>query len=77
VGSRSIASRAIYLNATANEPPRGTSSMSNNDSMKADPFNRSEHIRHEGKFDLVPSPVAETYIRHDQKGDRTRCSEER
>jgi hypothetical protein len=27
--------------------------------------------RHEGKFDPVVSCVAETYIRHDQKGDRT------
>jgi predicted SnoaL-like aldol condensation-catalyzing enzyme len=34
-------------------------------------FNRWEQVWHEGKFDLVPGCVAETYIRHDQKGDRT------
>ncbi|MGB6451478.1 MAG: nuclear transport factor 2 family protein [Steroidobacteraceae bacterium] len=34
-------------------------------------FDRWEQVWQEGKFDLVPSCVAETYIRHDQKGDRT------
>lgn len=34
-------------------------------------FNRVEQVWHEGKFDLVRGCVAETYIRHDQKGDRT------
>ena len=34
-------------------------------------FNRWEQVWHEGKFDLVPGCVAESYIRHDQKGDRT------
>jgi hypothetical protein len=42
-----------------------------NESAMIDLFNRWEQVWHEGKFDLVPSYVAETYIRHDQKGDRT------
>ena len=35
-----------------------------------DLFNRWEQVWHEGRFDLVPSCVAETYIRHDAKADR-------
>lgn len=34
-------------------------------------FNRWEQVWNEGKFDLVPSCVAETYIRNDPKGNRT------
>jgi len=34
-------------------------------------FDRWERVWHEGQYNLVPSCVAETYIRHDQKGDRT------
>ena len=41
------------------------------ESKMIDLFNRWEQVWHEGKFDLVPGCVAETYIRHDQKGDRT------
>lgn len=41
------------------------------ESVMIDLFNRWEQVWHEGKFNLVPSCVAETYIRHDQKGDRT------
>jgi hypothetical protein len=41
------------------------------ESAMVDLFNRWEQVWHEGKFDLVPSCVTETYIRHDQKGDRT------
>ncbi len=41
------------------------------ESVMIDLFNRWEQVWHEGKFDLVPSCVGETYIRHDQKGDRT------
>jgi predicted SnoaL-like aldol condensation-catalyzing enzyme len=36
-----------------------------------DLFNRWEQVWHEGRFDMVPNCVAENYIRHDQKGDRT------
>ncbi len=41
------------------------------ESVMIDLFNRWEQVWHEGNFDLVPSCVAKTYIRHDPKGDRT------
>ena len=41
------------------------------DSAVIDLFNRWEQVWNEGKFDLVPSCVANSYIRHDPKGDRT------
>lgn len=41
------------------------------ESVMNDLFDRWEQVWHEGKFDLVPSCVADTYIRHDQTGDRT------
>lgn len=34
-------------------------------------FNRWERVWHHGEFDLIPSCVAPTYIRHDHLGDRT------
>ena len=49
---------------------QGKSSMSQETVMR-DLFDRWEQVWHEGRFDLVPSCVAETYIRHDPKGDRT------
>ena len=36
-----------------------------------DLFDRWERVWHEGQHDLVPSCVAEDYIRHDENGDRT------
>jgi hypothetical protein len=36
-----------------------------------DLFDRWERVWHEGEYDLVPSCVAENYIRHDEAGDRT------
>ena len=36
-----------------------------------DLFDRWERVWHEGQYDLVPSCVAENYIRHDEGGDRT------
>jgi len=41
------------------------------DAAMIDLFNRWEQVWNEGKFDLVPSCVANAYIRHDPKGDRT------
>src|SRR5579875_617497 len=41
------------------------------ETVMRDLFDRWEQVWHEGRFDLVPSCVAETYIRHDPKGDRT------
>lgn len=34
-------------------------------------FDRWERVWHGGEFDLIPSCVAPTYIRHDHLGDRT------
>jgi hypothetical protein len=36
-----------------------------------DLFDRWERVWHNGEFDLIPSCVAPTYIRHDHLGDRT------
>jgi SnoaL-like domain len=41
------------------------------ESTTHDLFDRWERVWHEGQYDLVPSCVAENYIRHDEKGDRT------
>jgi hypothetical protein len=42
------------------------------EAVTIDLFNRWEQVWHEGKFDLVPSCVAETYIRHDHGSRITR-----
>jgi SnoaL-like domain len=42
-----------------------------NDSAMRDLFDRWERVWHEGQYDLVPSCVAENYIRHDEAGNRT------
>jgi hypothetical protein len=44
--------------------------MSNESAMR-DLFDRWERVWHEGQYDLIPSCVGPTYIRHDEKGDRT------
>jgi hypothetical protein len=36
-----------------------------------DLFDRWERVWHEGQYDLVPTCVGPTYIRHDEAGDRT------
>ena len=36
-----------------------------------DLFDRWERVWHDGQYDLVPSCVAEHYIRHDEAGNRT------
>lgn len=38
-------------------------------------FDRWERVWHGGEFDLIPSCVAPTYIRHDHLGDRTTTPE--
>jgi hypothetical protein len=40
------------------------------ESMMRDLFDRWERVWHDRQYDLIPSCVAKTYIRHDQKGDR-------
>jgi len=42
-----------------------------------DLFDRWERVWHEGQYDLIPICVAPTYIRHDEKGDRTVTRESR
>lgn len=41
------------------------------ESLTKDLFDRWERVWHGGEFDLIPSCVAPTYIRHDHLGDRT------
>jgi hypothetical protein len=41
------------------------------EALLRDLFDRWERVWHEGQYDLVPSCVAENYIRHDEGGDRT------
>jgi len=36
-----------------------------------DLFDRWERVWHEGQYDLVPSCIAENYVRHEAAGDRT------
>ena len=43
--------------------------------MLRDLFDRWEQVWHEGQYHLVPSCVAENYIRHDKGGDRTATRE--
>jgi hypothetical protein len=69
MGASCTSLRAGHLKPKASYP--GEINSTPNDSEMIDLFNRWEQIWHEGKFDLMPSCVAETYIRHDQKGDRT------
>ena len=44
--------------------------MSNESAMR-DLFDRWERVWHQGQYDLIPSCVGPTYIRHDEKSDRT------
>jgi hypothetical protein len=41
------------------------------ETLLRDLFDRWERVWHEGQYDLILDCVGETYIRHDQKGDRT------
>jgi len=34
-------------------------------------FDRWEQVWHHGQYDLIPTCVGPTYLRHDEKGDRT------
>jgi hypothetical protein len=58
-----------HLNHTG--PSARRSSPMSEESVMRDLFDRWERVWHEGRYDLVPSCVAENYIRHDEKGDRT------
>ena len=39
--------------------------------LMRDLFDRWEQVWHDGQYELVPSCVAPTYLRHDEAGDRT------
>jgi hypothetical protein len=41
------------------------------ESVIRDLFDRWELVWHEGQYELIPICVGPTYIRHDEKGDRT------
>ena len=41
------------------------------ESAVRDLFDRWERVWHEGQYDLIQSCVGQTYIRHDEAGDRT------
>jgi hypothetical protein len=70
LGANYTASRAGNETLAATQPQAGNSPMSQ-ESVMRDLFDRWERVWHEGEYDLVPSCVAENYIRHDEAGDRT------
>jgi SnoaL-like domain len=41
------------------------------ESVMRDLFDRWERVWYGGQYDLIPGCVAQVYIRHDEKGDRT------
>jgi predicted SnoaL-like aldol condensation-catalyzing enzyme len=41
------------------------------DTVLRDLFDRWERVWHEGQYDLIPTCIGSTYIRHDEAGDRT------
>jgi SnoaL-like domain len=47
-----------------------------NESEVRDLFDRWERVWHEGQYDLIPSCVGQSYMRHDEKGDRTVTQED-
>ena len=55
--------------APAEHPTERKTSMTEAASLD-DLFDRWERVWHEGRYDLIAGCVGETYIRHDQKGDR-------
>jgi hypothetical protein len=71
---KNVAYLAILItllgSAPANSIAAERSSTMSEESMR-DLFDRWERVWHEGQYDLVPSCVGPTYIRHDEAGDRT------
>lgn len=71
-GGACITARAVENLAVLTEPVPGRTSSMSDQKITINLFNRWERVWHEGRFDLVPSCVADIYIRHDgQTGDRT------
>lgn len=56
---------------TATKPQTEGNSSVSEQQMAVNLFDRWERVWHEGQYDLVPSCVADHYIRHDEGGDRT------
>jgi hypothetical protein len=48
----------------------GISSMSEKTVLR-DLFDRCERVWHEGQYDVIPTCIGPTHIRHDEAGDRT------
>src|ERR1700722_18963893 len=70
-GAGCSASHAGDDTKTPNEArEKGSSSMAD-ESMMRDLFDRWERVWHEGQYDLIPGCVGQSYIRHDENGDRT------
>jgi SnoaL-like domain len=69
-----MGSTAAFANGQASssiEPKTERPSSMSQDSGMIDLFNRWEQVWNDGKFDLAPSCLADSYIRHDPKGDHT------
>jgi SnoaL-like polyketide cyclase len=66
-----LAARAGDNTPSATKPQTERNSSMSEQPMMSDLFDRWERVWHEGQYDLVPSCVAEHYIRHDEGGDRT------
>jgi hypothetical protein len=71
LGAGCAASRAADKTPAPTEPRAGRGSSMSDESGMRDLFDRWERVWHEGQYDLVPSCVAENYIRHGEGGDRT------
>jgi predicted SnoaL-like aldol condensation-catalyzing enzyme len=63
-------SAALGQGASAINPTTERASAMSQDAVMTDLFNRWEKVWNEGKFDLASGCVADTYTRHDPKGDR-------
>ena len=42
-----------------------------NEPAARDLFDRWERVWHEGQYEMIPSCVGQSYIRHDETGDRS------
>jgi hypothetical protein len=71
VGAASVASRANDDARVLTAAVSGRSPSMSDDSILRDLFDLWERVWHEGQYDLIPTCVCETYVRHDERGDRT------
>ena len=66
----------IACNNTTNTSNNKTEGTSKENSSTIGLFDRWEKVWRDGQYDLIPSCVADKYIRHDSKGDRIVTREE-